>query len=69
MLRSPKKKQVANITQKGCVVEDKLDVRPGWILAATGTEKVTFKKKKSGFDIFFEHYHFIESNCTTGNGI
>ena len=39
MPRSPPKKQVANITQKGCVVEDKLDVRPGWILAATGTLK------------------------------
>ncbi len=42
-------KQVANITQKGCVVEDKLDVRPGWILSATGTD---FFCTKSGFDSF-----------------
>lgn len=27
--------QVANINDKGCVVEDKLDVRPGWILKAS----------------------------------
>lgn len=53
MPRSPPKKQVANITQKGCVVEDKLDVRPGWILAATGTlKKWPFFFEKTQVSIF-----------------
>eukprot|EP00434_Breviolum_minutum_P026728 symbB.v1.2.023623.t1/scaffold2176.1/size86939/2 len=40
--------KVANITQKGCVVEDKLDVRPGWILAAVNGNSLTSLHQKVG---------------------
>ncbi|CAL1151014.1 unnamed protein product [Cladocopium goreaui] len=43
--------KVANINDKGCVVEDKLDVRPGWILKAVNGNSLTNCHQKVGAQI------------------